>query len=84
MSGEQYLGDRGAATVHDLDHEKRVCEIDDIIASGRDVPFPELGAAEAEGYEPCAHCCRSRFGVPRPVRLVTYVWSAFSLDPLLS
>jgi hypothetical protein len=42
--------------VHDLDNEKAVCQIDEIIAAGHAVPFNDLETAHKAGHDNCAYC----------------------------
>ena len=58
MSGERYLAntDSDNREVHDLDREKRNCQIDEIIAAGNDKPYRSLQAAHRDGYDNCHYC----------------------------
>jgi hypothetical protein len=47
---------RGKKEVHDLDNEKTGCQIDDIIKAKHDKPYTSQSAANAAGYDNCAHC----------------------------
>jgi hypothetical protein len=59
MNGEKYLGNRNTTEVHDLDNEKTLCQIDEIIRAGHDKPFNSLSDAHAAGYDNCAYCIGS-------------------------
>lgn len=64
INGEQYLGNKAKNEVHDLDNEDSSgdgCQIDAIIASGREVMFTALAAAHASGYHNCPKCMGSSF-----------------------
>lgn len=56
--GTRYLGNTNKMEVHDLQHEKTQCQIDEILAAGHAVGFtPDtLDQAHAEGYDNGAHC----------------------------
>lgn len=58
MNGEQYLANTSPSKkeVHDLDNEKTACQIDDIIKAKHDKPYTSQSAANAAGYDNCAHC----------------------------
>ena len=56
MNGERYLGNTNKKEVHDLDNEKTLCQIDEIIEAGHDRPFSSLSAADAQGFDNCAYC----------------------------
>jgi hypothetical protein len=58
MNGERYLANTSSSKreVHDLDHEKSQCQIDEIIRAGHDKPCNSLSAARADGYDDCAYC----------------------------
>lgn len=56
MRGEQYLGNVNNKEVHDLDREKSMCQIDEIIRAGHDRPFNTLVEARAQGYDNCYYC----------------------------
>lgn len=61
MNGEQYLANSSPSKmeVHDLDNEKSLCQIDEIIRAGHDRPYTTLAAARAAGYDNCAWCLGS-------------------------
>ena len=42
--------------VHDLDNEKRACQINRIIQAGHEKPFKSLGEAHRGGYDNCHWC----------------------------
>jgi hypothetical protein len=42
--------------VHDLDNEKTLCQIDEIIRAGHAVPCNSLDDAHRAGYDNCAYC----------------------------
>jgi hypothetical protein len=58
--GRRFVGNSnpGHREVHDLDNEKRQCQIDEIIAAGHAVIFnPDtLAQARQQGYDNCAYC----------------------------
>lgn len=58
MNGERYLANASPSKleVHDLDNEKTVCQIDEIIKAGHDRPFNSLEEAKRKGFDNCAHC----------------------------
>lgn len=56
MNGERYCGNVDNKEVHDLDNEKKNCQIDEIIDAGHDRPFTSLAAAHAKGYDNCHWC----------------------------
>jgi hypothetical protein len=58
MNGERYLANKSYSKreVHDLDSEKRQCQIDEIIRAGNDKPYHSQTAANADGYDNCAYC----------------------------
>jgi hypothetical protein len=56
MNGERYLGNVNTTEVHDLDKEKSLCQIDEIIRVGHDRPFQTLEAAHRLGYDNCHWC----------------------------
>jgi len=59
MNGEQYLANVNTKEVHDLDNEKTVCQIDEIIRAGHDRPYTSLSSAHSAGYDNCAYCLGS-------------------------
>lgn len=58
MNGERYLANKSPSKkeVHDLDNEKALCQIDEVIRAGHDEPYDTLAAAHADGYDNCAYC----------------------------
>lgn len=58
MSGERYLANtsRSKLEVHDLDNEKTICQIDEIIRAGNDKPYNSRESANRDGYDNCAYC----------------------------
>ncbi len=56
MAGEKYLANVNTKEVHDLDNEKPVCQIDEIIRAGHDRPYNSLDSAHRDGYDNCAYC----------------------------
>ena len=58
MNGERYLANKSPSKkeVHDLDNEKTLCQIDEVIRAGHDEPYSTLAAAHAAGYDNCAYC----------------------------
>ncbi len=60
MNGERYLGDALKLVLHDIDREDDNCQIDEVVAGGRDRPFKLLWDAQREGYTACAICFRER------------------------
>ncbi len=59
--GQRYLGDDGNMFVHDLEHVRSSCEIDDILDENRGVRFePDtLEQAEQERFRRCHRCIPS-------------------------
>lgn len=53
---QRYVGNRQDKTVHDLDHEKPQCRIDEIVDNDLDVPFVTLLQIEKAGYIFCEFC----------------------------
>ena len=55
---QRFLGDENNRIVHDLDHARGACEIDEILDLGNGVRFePDaLEQAKAERYQPCRRC----------------------------
>ena len=60
MNGERYLANTSPSKreVHDLDNEKTLCQIDEIIQAGHDSPYNSLKDAEQDGYDHCAYCLK--------------------------
>lgn len=58
MSGQRYLANTSPSKreVHDLDSEKLVCQIDEIIKAGHDKPYTSREAANRDGFDNCAYC----------------------------
>ena len=58
MNGERYLANTNLSKreVHDLDNEKSLCQIDEIIRAGHDKPYNSHEAATRDGFDNCAHC----------------------------
>ena len=58
MNGDWYFANTSPSKkeVHDLDNEKTKCQIDEIITAGHDKPYTSQSAANAAGYDNCAHC----------------------------
>ena len=56
MRGKQYCGNKNTTEVHGLDNEQTLCQIDEIIAAGHDVPFDTLRKAKTAGYDNCHWC----------------------------
>jgi hypothetical protein len=58
--GKRFVGNRDPEhrEVHDLDNEKVVCQIDEIIKAGHAITFsPDtLRQANQQGYDNCAYC----------------------------
>lgn len=56
--GRRYLGNSNTQEVHDLQNEKRQCQIDEILAAGHAVGFTpdSLAQAHSEGYDNGAYC----------------------------
>ncbi len=56
--GKRFVGNRNHIEVHDLDNEKVLCQIDEIIRAGHAVTFnPDtLEEAHRQGYDNCAYC----------------------------
>jgi hypothetical protein len=56
MSGERYLGNSELKIVHDLEKENQQCRINDIIFSGKEIPFLILDEAHRKGFMDCNYC----------------------------
>jgi hypothetical protein len=58
MNGERYLANTSPSKreVHDLDNERTLCQIDEIIRAKHDKPYHSQGAANLAGYDNCAYC----------------------------
>ena len=58
MNGERHLANTNPSKreVHDLDNEKALCQIDEIIRAGHDKPYNSHDAAKRDGFDNCAHC----------------------------
>jgi hypothetical protein len=56
MRGEKFVGDANINEVHDLDNEKSLCRIEEILFTGQDVPFSSLAMANAGGFKNCPYC----------------------------
>jgi hypothetical protein len=58
MNGERYLANTNPSKreVHDLDNEKTLCQIDEIIRAGHDKPYNSREAANRDGFDNCAYC----------------------------
>jgi hypothetical protein len=56
MNGQRYLGNKNKKEVHDLDNEKTLCQIDEILKAGNAVPFNTLDEANRAGYDNCKWC----------------------------
>ena len=56
LFGAKYCGNTNKMEVHDLDNEKPVCQIDEIIKAGHAVPISSLADAHQRGFDNCAYC----------------------------
>lgn len=56
MRGEKYLGNKRKLELHDLDNEKSLCLVNNIIFAKHDVPFNSLYEARKQQYENCTYC----------------------------
>ncbi len=56
MRGEKYLGNKRMLEIHDLDNEKSLCLVNNIIFAKQDVPFNSLNEARKLQYENCTYC----------------------------
>ena len=54
--GARYCGNRHKMEVHDLDNEKTLCQIDEIIRAGNAVGLSFLSEAHTQGFDNCAFC----------------------------
>ena len=52
----RFYGHVHTKEVHDLDNEKKSCQIDKIVKGGNGMAFPSLSTAEYAGFTKCAHC----------------------------
>jgi len=59
MNGERYLADRNITEVHDLDNERKECQIDIIINYGFEKPYESLNQAYWDGFRRCKHCIKN-------------------------
>lgn len=55
---QKYLGNRNTQEVHDLDHERGSCQINEILTAGHAVIFipDSLLQAQAHGFDRCHWC----------------------------
>ena len=56
MQGQRFLGNTNSLEVHDLDNEKKNCQIDKVIAAGHDRPYIYLHQAHRDGFDSCGNC----------------------------
>ena len=58
LNGARYCANISPSTkeVHDLDNEKNLCQIDEIIAVGHAKPYQTLAEAHKDGYDNCRWC----------------------------
>ena len=56
MWGEKFIGDVDTNEVHDLDNEKSLCQIEQIINAKHDVPLNSLSSAQKMGFDNCNYC----------------------------
>jgi len=51
--GQKFLGNAETKVVYDLDNEQPDCQIEQIIAAGKDEPYVRLFDANGDGYNLC-------------------------------
>jgi hypothetical protein len=58
LYGAKYCANKNPSNmeVHDLDNEKRQCQINEIILAGHAVPFNTLQEGHNRGFDNCAYC----------------------------
>jgi hypothetical protein len=58
MNGERFLANTSVTKreVHDLDNEKSLCQIDEIIKANHDKPYNSKESANRDGFDNCAYC----------------------------
>lgn len=56
MNGQKYLGNVNTMEVHDLDSERTLCQIDEIIRAGHDRPYNSIDEARRAGFDNCHWC----------------------------
>ena len=56
MRGEKYLGNKRKLEIHDLDNEKSLCLVNNIVFAKQDVPFNSLNEARKQQYKNCSYC----------------------------
>lgn len=56
MNGERFCANINKKEVHDLDNEKKNCQIGEIIHAKHDRPYTVLSTAHNDGYDNCANC----------------------------
>lgn len=56
LYGKRFCGNTSKKEVHDLDNERVICQIDEIIRAGHAIPFDTLQEARTQGYDNCAYC----------------------------
>ncbi len=56
LFGVQYCGNTNTMEVHDLDNEKIMCQIDEIILDGHVRPFNTLEDAHDANCDNCYYC----------------------------
>jgi hypothetical protein len=56
MKGEKFLGNKSTMEIHDLDNEKSLCKISEIIIARYDIPFNSLYDANKKRFDNCSYC----------------------------
>lgn len=57
FKGSRYIGNTNTNEVHDLDNEKAVCQIDEIMSEHVRTFSPDTHAeAKRKGFDNCAYC----------------------------
>ena len=58
LNGARYCANTSPSKkeVHDLDNEKTLCQIDEIVQAGHAKPYHSLQAARIDGYDNCHWC----------------------------
>ena len=56
MRGEKFLGNKRKLEIHDLDNEKSLCLVNNIIFANQEIPFNSLSEAQKQRYENCSYC----------------------------
>lgn len=61
LTGEKFMGNKSKKELHDLDNEKPLCHIDQILGEKHEIGFNFYYEAKNAGYDNCAYC----LGIPK-------------------